>query len=215
MGIQGRIGKTTPLEVISFLNSSGASGILSLSGNRAIEIVFKDGSIDTLCANEDGESVYSQIANFGSGSYFFADQNPVPNIDGIKPNISTNSIIHLIAKNISDDYINPDLYDTQFEFELSRDFILDGVTLDVNEWRVVAMLSEKTDISKISIALGLSHLTSRKIIFALEQIGVVKRVRIEAGITNTVNLAGSIKKFLSNLAFNAAAERQPKKLGFK
>ncbi|MEZ4812847.1 MAG: DUF4388 domain-containing protein [Caldisericia bacterium] len=215
MGIQGRIGKTTPLEVISFLNSAGATGILSLSGNRAIEVFFRDGSIVTFCVNQNDESVYEQIANFVTGSYFFADQNPPSDTEGIKPNISTKSIIHIIAKSIDDVLINPELYDSRFEFELSKDFILDGITLDVNEWRVVAMLSEKTDIGRISRTLGLSYLTSRKIVFALEQIGVVKRVRIEAVIANSIDLSSAIRKFLSNLTFNTIHEPQPRKLGFK
>ena len=78
-----------------------------------------------------------------------------------------------------------------------------NVNLSVNEWRVVSYINPKNTLRQIAIAIRMSDLEIRRIVFGLLQAGLVEIIRPEGN-----SLRNNLQRTLSATTLNVTQEEQ-------
>ncbi|MEZ4812848.1 MAG: hypothetical protein R2883_05090 [Caldisericia bacterium] len=198
MDIRGELESSVLIDVISLLSSIKISGTLTLEGEKIVDIYFREGLIIGGASDYEGDFM-ELIVSVESGNYYFSGTTVLPREHNYVINDSHDEFVHKITKKMQKPEVCLDIYQDEMEFELSRVLNLDALELDSAEWRVLAQLTEKKSVFVLRTALGWDCQTISKVLFDLENVNIVKRVRKEKTANIGVSLIKKIRSFLERL----------------
>ncbi|MCK5743579.1 MAG: hypothetical protein KAH30_02470 [Caldisericia bacterium] len=196
MDFQGKMDKSNLLGIISFLCSIEVSGSLTLRGNLTFDIVFEEGAVIGIRSSNQETDLMSLISSIDYGSYSFSGITDNSNDQFQKLDISSDSFLHLLAKLSDESSIDDVLYDKTMFFELSDKLGAKDILLNRDEGRVIKLLTARTSIGRIMYKLNLEQTKVVKIVFSLEQAGIIRRSRNEDRVRLGVSFISKIKSFL-------------------
>ena len=196
MDFQGKMDKSNLLGIISFLCSIEVSGSLTLRGNLTFDIVFEEGAVIGIRSSNQETDLMSLISSIDYGSYSFSGITDNSNDQFQKLDISSDSFLHLLAKLSDESSIDDVLYDKTMFFELSDKLGAKDILLNRDEGRVIKLLTARTSIGRIMYKLNLEQTKVVKIVFSLEQAGIIRRSRNEDRVRMGVSFISKIKSFL-------------------
>ncbi len=198
MDIRGELERSILIDVISLLASIRISGTLTLDGEKTVDIYFRDGAI--IGGASDHEGVFIDlIVSVESGNYYFSGSTVYPREYRYSVNDSHDEFVHKLTKQMERPEVCLDIYSDDMLFELSKVLNLGDLELDSDEWKVLAQLSEKKSVLQIRLALEMDIESISKILYGLENVNIIKRVRKEKTASIGFSLIRKIRKFLERL----------------
>lgn len=203
MDIRGDLETSVLVDVIALLASIKTTGTLTLEGKSIVDIHFREGNIIGGASNSSNDFI-DQIISLETGNYYFSGTASPTREYNFRLTESHDSFVYKIVKKSKGEDVCSDVYHDDMVFKMSDIIKLDELELGSEEWRVLALLSEQKSMLELRTSLSLDLESAAHILFGLEQVQIIRRVRRE----KTVNIGASlIKKIRNFLERFSASER--------
>ncbi|HOO96583.1 MAG TPA: DUF4388 domain-containing protein [Caldisericia bacterium] len=198
MLISGNVSDQDLIDLLKLINSMSYTGVLLITsdiGNTSV--VFDKGAITGACTAKENDYI-SELASLKTGRYLFKEQE-VHGLDcDHKVGLATDVLFFEIAKR-REENVESHLYEDIMVFELKPTPYFDILSFSSEEWRVIAMLSERMSVSQLKSKLNMQNEILTKILYTLEQSGVIKRVRAKMKETVKESVLSKLKGFISRI----------------
>lgn len=199
MLISGDVSDQDLIDLLKLINSMSYTGVLLInSGIGSTSVVFDKGAIVGGCTANKDTNFIVELSSLKSGRYLFKEQE----VHGLncehKVEIATDVFFFEIAKK-REEYIEPQLYSDDMMFDLKPTPYFDILSFSSEEWRVIAVLSERMSVFQLKSKLRMQSEVLTKILYTLEQSGVIKRVRAKMRETVKETVLSKLKSFISRI----------------
>ncbi|HNW31543.1 MAG TPA: DUF4388 domain-containing protein [Caldisericia bacterium] len=168
------------IDFIRFITTMKKSGVLVITGKKSAKIVLSFGKITGVVVPFEVRNHYkSYIADLKDG-YFSLEESHSLNEDEVVPINQDVSEFLLELTRFRKEPSDPKLYEPNMLFELKPISDIGRLTFNVEEWRIIAALSESRTLKELSERLEIGIARLQWMIYSLEQSGLVKRKRPQA-----------------------------------
>ncbi|MCE5176741.1 MAG: DUF4388 domain-containing protein [Caldisericales bacterium] len=189
------------IDFIRFITTMKKSGVLVITGKKSAKIVLSFGKITGVVVPFEVRNHYkSYIADLKDG-YFSLEESHSLNEDEVVVVSQDVSEFLLELTRFRREPSDPKLYEPNMLFELKPISDIGRLTFNVEEWRIIAALSESRTLKELSERLEIGIARLQWMIYSLEQSGLIKRKRPQAQrermTQNTITEA--LKRFIGIL----------------
>ena len=168
------------IDFIRFITTMKKSGVLVITGKKSAKIVLSFGKITGVVVPFEVKSHYkSYIADLKDG-YFSLEESHSLNEDEVVVVSQDVSEFLLELTRFRREPSDPKLYEPNMLFELKPISDIGRLTFNVEEWRIIAVLSESRTLKELSERLEIGIARLQWMIYSLEQSGLIKRKRPQA-----------------------------------
>ncbi len=168
------------IDFIRFITTMKKSGVLVITGKKSAKIVLSFGKITGVVVPFEVRNHYkSYIADLKDG-YFSLEESHSLNEDEVVSINQDVSEFLLELTRFRKEPSDPKLYEPNMLFELKPISDIGRLTFNVEEWRIIAALSESRTLKELSERLEIGIARLQWMIYSLEQSGLVKRKRPQA-----------------------------------
>lgn len=168
------------IDFIRFITTMKKSGVLVITGKKSAKIVLSFGKITGVIVPFEVRNHYkSYIADLKDG-YFSLEESHSLNEDEVVVVSQDVSEFLLELTRFRREPSDPKLYEPNMLFELKPISDIGRLTFNVEEWRIIAALSESRTLKELSERLEIGIARLQWMIYSLEQSGLVKRKRPQA-----------------------------------
>ena len=168
------------IDFIRFITTMKKSGVLVITGKKSAKIVLSFGKITGVVVPFEVRNHYkSYIADLKDG-YFSLEESHSLNEDEVVPINQDVSEFLLELTRFRKEPSDPKLYEPNMLFELKPISDIGRLTFNVEEWRIIAALSESRTLKELSERLEIGIARLQWMIYSLEQSGLIKRKRPQA-----------------------------------
>jgi len=168
------------IDFIRFITTMKKSGVLVITGKKSAKIVLSFGKITGVVVPFEVRNHYkSYIADLKDG-YFSLEESHSLNEDEVVVVSQDVSEFLLELTRFRREPSDPKLYEPNMLFELKPISDIGRLTFNVEEWRIIAALSESRTLKELSERLEIGIARLQWMIYSLEQSGLVKRKRPQA-----------------------------------
>lgn len=189
------------IDFIRFITTMKKSGVLVITGKKSAKIVLSFGQITGVVVPFEVRNHYkSYIADLKDGYFSLEENHPLNEGEIVIVNQDVSEFLLELAR-FRREPSDPKLYEPSMLFELKPIFDIGRLTFNVEEWKIIAALSESRTLKELSERLGIGIARLQWMIYSLEQSGLIKRKRPqmqrERMTQNTVTEA--LKRFIGIL----------------
>jgi hypothetical protein len=168
------------IDFIRFITTMKKSGVLVITGKKSAKIVLSFGKITGVVVPFEVRNHYkSYIADLKDG-YFSLEESHSLNEDEVVVVSQDVSEFLLELTRFRREPSDPKLYEPNMLFELKPISDIGRLTFNVEEWRIIAALSESRTLKELSERLEIGIARLQWMIYSLEQSGLIKRKRPQA-----------------------------------
>lgn len=189
------------IDFIRFITTMKKSGVLVITGKKSAKIVLSFGKITGVVVPFEVRNHYkSYIADLKDG-YFSLEESHSLNEDEVVVVSQDVSEFLLELTRFRKEPSDPKLYEPNMLFELKPISDIGRLTFNVEEWRIIAALSESRTLKELSERLEIGIARLQWMIYSLEQSGLVKRKRPQAQRERMTQnaIAEALKRFIGIL----------------
>lgn len=168
------------IDFIRFITTMKKSGVLVITGKKSAKIVLSFGKITGVVVPFEVRNHYkSYIADLKDG-YFSLEESHSLNEDEVVVVSQDVSEFLLELTRFRREPSDPKLYEPNMLFELKPISDIGRLTFNVEEWRIIAALSESRTLKELSERLEIGIARLQWMIYSLERSGLIKRKRPQA-----------------------------------
>lgn len=168
------------IDFIRFITTMKKSGVLVITGKKSAKIVLSFGKITGVVVPFEVRNHYkSYIADLKDG-YFTLEESHSLNEDEVVVVSQDVSEFLLELTRFRREPSDPKLYEPNMLFELKPISDIGRLTFNVEEWRIIAALSESRTLKELSERLEIGIARLQWMIYSLERSGLIKRKRPQA-----------------------------------
>jgi len=168
------------IDFIRFITTMKKSGVLVITGKKSAKIVLSFGKITGVVVPFEVRNHYkSYIADLKDG-YFSLEESHSLNEDEVVVVSQDVSEFLLELTRFRREPSDPKLYEPNMLFDLKPISDIGRLTFNVEEWRIIAALSESRTLKELSERLEIGIARLQWMIYSLEQSGLIKRKRPQA-----------------------------------
>ncbi|NLI40020.1 MAG: DUF4388 domain-containing protein [Caldisericales bacterium] len=165
------------IDFIRFITMMKKSGVLVITGRRSAKILLSSGQITGVAVPFEVRNHYkTYIAGLKDG-YFSLEEGHALNDNEIIDVRQDVSEFLLELARLRSEPSDPKLYEPGMLFELKPVSDLGRLTFSVEEWRIIAALSESKTLMELSERLKMDIARLQWMLYSLEQCGLIKRKR--------------------------------------